>query len=83
MCNYLVYKRDAFRRTAADRSEKPMPRCLSREPNDQKFLDLAHRAKADALVTGDRVLLEPSGEPRFGILTPAQVRGRLDGREDE
>jgi putative PIN family toxin of toxin-antitoxin system len=54
-----------------------------RDPDDQKFLDLAHRANADAVVTGDRALLELSGKAPFDILTPAQLRRRLQGREDE
>jgi putative PIN family toxin of toxin-antitoxin system len=75
---YLPFAVPVLTDPKADASE---PKC--RDPDDQKFLDLAHRAKADALVTGDRVLLELSGEVPFDILTPAQLRGRLEGREDE
>lgn len=43
-----------------------------RDPRDQKFLDLAHSAEADALVTGDSDLLELAARAKFRILTPAQ-----------
>ena len=58
-----------------------MPKC--RDPHDQKFLDLAHRAKADALVTGDRALLELSGKTPFPILTPAELRERVQGPQKD
>lgn len=52
------------------------PRC--RDPDDQKFLELAFRARADALVTGDRALLDLAGATPFPILTPAAFRKQLD-----
>lgn len=66
---------------ADPKADASVPKCQG--PDDQKFLDLAHRAKAFALVTGDRVLPERSREVPFHILTPAQLRGRLEGRENE
>lgn len=42
-----------------------------RDPRDQKFLDLAHSAKADMLVSGDGDLLQLAGQAGFQILTPA------------
>lgn len=43
-----------------------------RDPRDQKFLDLAHCAEADALVTGDGDLLALAAHAKFQILTPAE-----------
>lgn len=53
-----------------------------RDDTDQPFLELALVGRADALVTGDRHLLEVA--PRFSvpILTPRQFRKRLRERED-
>ncbi|HEX4985196.1 MAG TPA: putative toxin-antitoxin system toxin component, PIN family [Burkholderiales bacterium] len=50
-----------------------LPRCA--DPDDQKFIDLAHAARADWLVTRDKALLRLDGRlrragPRVG--TPAQ-----------
>lgn len=52
------------------------PKC--RDADDQKFVELAYRAGADALVTGDRALLDLSGATPFPILTPAEFRQHLD-----
>jgi putative PIN family toxin of toxin-antitoxin system len=63
---------------ADPKADASVPKC--QDPDDQKFLDLAHRAKAVALVTGDRVVLELSGER--GDFAPA-VHGvlvRISGR---
>ena len=47
---------------------------LCRDTKDQPFLDLAHTAKADALVTGDRDLLVLAGQSLFRIVTPEAYR---------
>jgi uncharacterized protein len=51
-----------------------LPQC--RDPQDQKFLELARQCRADALITKDRALLELARVTmragRFRILTPAQ-----------
>jgi uncharacterized protein len=52
-----------------------LPRCS--DPNDQMFVELAHLAKAAALVTGDRALLAMKGDVTFDILSPGQLRNRL------
>lgn len=52
-----------------------VPRCA--DPDDQKFLDLAHASGADGLVTGDSDLLNMSGDVAFPIETPAVFRRRL------
>lgn len=52
-----------------------LPRC--RDEDDRKFLLLAHAARADALVTGDRDLLALSAQSRIAILTPDALRQRL------
>lgn len=49
-----------------------LPRCS--DPDDQKFLELALRAKADLLVTKDRALLELARRRLpFRILAPGEV----------
>lgn len=53
-------------------SETPHhPRC--KDPDDQKFLDLAHAGRASILITGDKALLALAAECRFDILSPAQA----------
>lgn len=52
-----------------------LPRC--RDPDDQKFLALALRGKAEALVTGDDALLVLNGEVPFDIIAPADFYARL------
>jgi uncharacterized protein len=59
-------------RGAAD-AGTPLPRC--RDPDDQKFLELARGCAAHALLTRDRALLElgkRAGALPFRILTPSQ-----------
>ena len=53
-----------------------LPRC--RDADDQKFLDLALTGRAEALVTSDKKLLELAADVPFAVLTPAQLRKRLD-----
>jgi putative PIN family toxin of toxin-antitoxin system len=48
-----------------------LPRCS--DPDDQKFLELAAGARADALVTKDAALLELARRVPFRIQTPADV----------
>jgi len=50
-----------------------------RDPEDQKFVDLALAAKADVLVTGDRDLLAMRGAVPFAIETPADYHRRFAG----
>jgi uncharacterized protein len=52
-----------------------LPRC--RDPHDQKFLELARAAGADALVTKDRALLELARRVPFGIVTPEALSEAL------
>jgi putative PIN family toxin of toxin-antitoxin system len=57
---------------AAGETLPPLPQC--RDPDDQKFLELAQAAKADLLVTKDKALLalaKKSGRCGFRIATPA------------
>lgn len=51
----------------------------SPDPSDQKFLELAFAARADALVTGDAHLLELAHELPFAILRPADLEAWLTG----
>jgi uncharacterized protein len=60
----------------AERVEAPrathLPRC--KDPDDQKFLDLAHAGNASILITGDKALLALSGKCPFEIASPARAR---------
>ena len=55
-----------------------VPDC--RDPLDRPFLELALTARADALITGDKDLLDLSETFGVPILTPAAFRVRLDHR---
>lgn len=48
-----------------------LPKC--KDPDDQKFLDLAHAGRAAVLITGDKALLALAGTCPFDILNPAQA----------
>lgn len=50
----------------------PLPKC--KDPDDQKFLELAVRGSADVLVTNDGALLGLSRRTRFLILAPGKFR---------
>ena len=50
---------------------------VCRDHGDQIFLNLASDGLADAVVTGDRDLLELSGKCRFVIETPALYQRRF------
>ena len=52
-----------------------VPEC--RDPFDRPFLELALAAEADALLTGDKDLLELAGRFPVPILAPAVFRRRL------
>ena len=52
-----------------------VPEC--RDPFDRPFLELALAAEADALLTGDKDLLELAGRFPVPILAPAAFRRRL------
>ena len=49
-----------------------------RDASDQPFLDLAHTAKAEFLVSGDRDLLALAGHAAFAIETPEGYRRRVN-----
>lgn len=56
----------------------PLPPC--RDPDDQKFLELAQAARADLLVTKDKALLalaRKSGRLGFRIVPPAAAAAQL------
>ena len=62
----------------------PLPQC--RDPDDQKFLELAQAAKADLLVTKDKALLALArkvGRLGLQILTPTQAVARMNGQQTE
>jgi putative PIN family toxin of toxin-antitoxin system len=62
--------------------ENPLPVC--RDPNDQKFLELARACRADFLVTKDLALLELARRKirraPFRIVTPQQISAALTAR---
>ena len=75
---YMDYDRLARRVEVA--VAPPLPRC--RDADDQKFLDLAVAAGADAIVTGDDHLLQLAGRCPVDILTPAEALLRLAGLDE-
>ena len=58
---------------AANRS----PAFPSRDPKDDKFLQCAESGRADALVSGDRDLLDLSGRYKFEIIEPKAALEKL------
>ncbi|MCB1596762.1 MAG: putative toxin-antitoxin system toxin component, PIN family [Gammaproteobacteria bacterium] len=50
---------------------------ISRDPDDDKFLALAVIGRADAIISGDRDLLELVAHEGIPILTPAQFMQRV------
>ena len=68
-CRKIAHRIDA---AAPEAERKLLPRCV--DPDDQKFLELALAARADALVTKDHKLLELARRTRaFAILKPARL----------
>ena len=55
-----------------------LPKC--KDPDDQKFLELAYRGKADALVTSDNSLLGLACKTPFEILNSVRFRRRVEGK---
>ena len=65
-CRRIAQRIDA---AAPEAERKLLPRCA--DPDDQKFLELALAARADALVTKDHKLLELARRTKpFRILNP-------------
>jgi len=54
---------------------------ISRDPDDDKFLALAVIGRADAIISGDRDLLELVTHEGIPILTPAQFMQRVSYSE--
>ena len=61
-------------------AEPPLLVPLCRDPKDQPFLDLAHYAEADYLVTGDDDLLTLSDLSRVPIIDPDRLQSVLRHR---
>ncbi len=59
------------RRIEPARAAEGLPRC--QDPDDQKFVELAAAAGADALVTRDAALLRLRGRVPFRIARPAEL----------
>jgi len=56
--------------------EVPFPIRACRDPKDDKFLEVAVHGLADAIITGDRDLLELNPFRGIAILTPAEYLER-------
>jgi len=54
----------------------PAPICACRDPRGDKFLEVAVHGHADAIVTGDRDLLELNPFCGIAMLTPAEYLER-------
>jgi putative PIN family toxin of toxin-antitoxin system len=79
-CRRIARNVTAAGRTDGEISLQPrLPVC--RDPDDQKFLELARDCRADFLVTKDDLLLELARRKvrrvPFGIVTPAQLNDAL------
>ncbi len=57
----------------------PVPSPVSRDPNDDPFIACAVTGGCDAIVSGDRHLLEVSGYGGIDVLTPRQLLDRISG----
>jgi len=73
------FRRNSHRWIDEPSTADPLPRLPQcKDPDDQKFLELALACGADALVTRDQALLELSRRALpFRILTPEQAVARL------
>jgi putative PIN family toxin of toxin-antitoxin system len=76
---FSEYRSIAVLVSVPDTAPPDLPRC--RDPDDQKFLQLAQQSGAHYLVTRDKALLRLSRAAqrvaRFAILTPAGMREAL------
>ena len=69
-------RRVALRVAAPEALQAELPQC--RDPDDQKFLELALAVRADYLVTKDQALLELARRvSTFLIATPAELVAKL------
>jgi putative PIN family toxin of toxin-antitoxin system len=80
LADYLPYA-ETVAETMADSPARAAPeaeRLVYRDPADQMFLDLAHQAGVDALVSGDADLLSlHDPDAHFSILRPADFLKRF------
>ena len=75
-CRRIAKRIDA---QAPEAERKLLPRCA--DPDDQKFLELALAARADALITKDHKLLELARRTKtFRILKPDRWVAAASGR---
>ena len=54
---------------------------LCRDPNDDKYLELAHSGKADCIITGDPDLLELNPFENIPIITPKEFLDSISLRK--
>ena len=71
--NVLLERYQKLSRPAAPGNAPPLPIC--KDPDDQKFLELAARCGASLLISKDKALLVLAGKPRlpFQIMAPKQA----------
>ncbi len=55
----------------------PLPSPVSRDPNDDPFIACALAGGCDAIISGDRHLLELGGYEGIEMLTPRQLLDRI------
>lgn len=74
------YRRLARLAAAADLAPPRLPIC--KDPDDQKFLELAARLNADWLISKDKALLKLARSPglSFRILTPAAASAEITNK---
>ncbi len=56
----------------------PLPEPVSRDPDDDPFIACAVAGGCDAIVSGDRHLLEVSGYRGIEVLTPRKLLSRIE-----
>ena len=62
----------------ATEGPRPEGTPICRDQTDQIFIDLAHRARADALISRDPDMLALQGRSKIPIMTTAQLRQLAD-----
>lgn len=56
---------------------EPLPSSASKDPDDDQFIACAVAGGCDAIISGDRDLLEVSGHGGIDVLTPRQLLDRI------
>lgn len=75
---FALYQRQSLMLTV-DRSSELIARDVCHDPEDAKFLALAHACSAEVLVSSDEDLLVLNGWQGIGIVRPSQFVDALNG----